>query len=306
MINHFIDIQMKLTPNRTKTPKYRDLGIKNLVDLNLREKETQTLENINRKLTKLSTFANWGVKQGLVSSNPFRYMKLDVKKSRTQRKPFSLADLNQILKPDFYLKNTIKFKHAVHLTGGSKNALPYYWVFIIGIFSGLRTNEIAQMRLQDIRKESKIWFFHVEESEETKVKTQNSIRKVPVHPQLIDLGFIDYVTKLKQRKKERVFWELKKTRDGYAQQLSRHFNNRILPSVEVWEKNIKVLYCTRHTFVNALYQNKVDENVIKALVGHEKEFTLKHYGGGPFSPERLLKEVSKVTYKGIKWDRLKL
>jgi len=71
MINHFIDIQMKLPPNRTKTPKYRDLGIKNLVDLNLREKETQTLENINRKLTKLSTFANWGVKQGLVSSNPF-------------------------------------------------------------------------------------------------------------------------------------------------------------------------------------------------------------------------------------------
>ena len=67
-----------------------------------------------------------------------------------------------------------------------------------------------------------------------------------------------------------------------------------------------MLYCTRHTFVNALYQNKVDENVIKALVGHEKEFTMKHYGGEPFSPDRLLQEVSKVTYKGIKWDRLKI
>ena len=67
-----------------------------------------------------------------------------------------------------------------------------------------------------------------------------------------------------------------------------------------------MLYCTRHTFVNALYQNKVDENVIKALVGHEKEFTMKHYGGEPFSPDRLLKEISKVNYKGIKWDRLKI
>ena len=36
---------------------------------------------------------------------------------------------------------------------------------------------------------------------ETKVKTQNAIRKVPVHPQLIDLGFIDYTTSLKKRKK---------------------------------------------------------------------------------------------------------
>ena len=103
-----------------------------------------------------------------------------------------------------------------------------------------------------------------------------------------------------------MFWELTKTRDGYAKQLSRHFNEKYLRAVGVWERNVKVLYCTRHTFVNALYQNKVDENVIKALVGHEKEFTMKHYGGEPFSPDRLLKEVSKVNYKGIKWDRLKI
>ena len=32
----------------------------------------------------------------------------------------------------------------------------------------------------------------------------------------------------------------------------------------------------------SLYSEKVDENVIKALVGHEKEFTMKHYGGEPF------------------------
>ncbi len=69
---------------------------------------------------------------------------------------------------------------------------------------------------------------------------------------------------------------------------------------------MKVLYCTRHTFINALYQNKVDENVIKALVGHEKEFTMKHYGGEPFSADRLLQEISKVTYKDIKWDGLKI
>ena len=39
---------------------------------------------------------------------------------------------------------------------------------------------------------------------------------------------------------------------------------------------------------------------------HEKEFTMKHHGGEPFSPDRLLQEISKVNYKGIKWDRLKI
>ena len=51
----------------------------------------------------------------------------------------------------------------------------------------------------------------------------------------------------------------------------------------------------------SLYSEKVDENVIKELVGHEKEFTMKHYGGEPFSPERLLEEISKVSYSGINW-----
>ena len=63
---------------------------------------------------------------------------------------------------------------------------------------------------------------------------------------------------------------------------------------------------TRHTFINKLYSEKVDENVIKVLVGHEKEFTMKHYGGEPFTPERLLEEISKVSYSGINWNGLKI
>ena len=93
--------------------------------------------------------------------------------------------------------------------------------------------------------------------------------------------------------------ELTKSRDGYTKQVSRHYNERFLPVIRIWKKNVKVLYCTRHTFINKLYSEKVDENVIKALVGHEKEFTMKHYGGDPFSPERLLEEISKVSYSGI-------
>ena len=306
MVSNYIDVQTKLPPNRRKSPKYKDLSIQDLVDLNLPDDKTQTPLNINKKLTKLSAFGNWGVKQGLISANPFRDMKLEVKKSRTQRQPFTLAELKKILKPELYLDNTINYQHPIYKSGGVKNGLPYYWVFILGIFSGLRTNEMAQMRLEDIKKESNIWFLHVEESEQTRVKTLNAIRKVPFHPQLIDLGFIDYVSDLRQRKKDRVFWELTKTRDGYAKHLSRHFNEKYLRAVGVWERTVKVLYCTRHTFINALYQNKVDENVIKALVGHEKEFTMKHYGGEPFSPDRLLQEISKVTYKDIKWDGLKI
>ena len=57
---------------------------------------------------------------------------------------------------------------------------------------------MCQLRLSDIKKVSNIWFLHIEDSEEIRVKIGSAIRKVPVHPQLIDLGFIDYTTSLKK------------------------------------------------------------------------------------------------------------
>ena len=304
-VSHYIDVQTKLPSNRNKKIEYRDLTIKEVMELNLSQKETQTPQNINKRIGKLSVFANWGVRQGLLITNPFSGMKFLLKKQPNKRQPFNNKDLRIILNPETYFKWTTEFEHPFR-KGRAIYNMPYYWIFLVGIFSGMRTNEIAQLRTQDIKKEKNIWFMFVSESEETKVKTENAIRKVPIHPQLTELGFVDYVGNVKRKKKDRIFWELKQERDGYAGNLSRHYNERFLRAVGVWEKIVKVLYCTRHTFINKLYSEKVDENVIKVLVGHEKEFTMKHYGGEPFTPERLLEEISKVNYSGINWKKLKL
>jgi len=304
-VSYYIDVQTKLPPNRKKSQKYRDLTIKQVMELNLSQKETQTPQNINKRLSKLSVFGNWGVRQGLLLTNPFSGMKFLVKKQPNRRQPFTTDDLKKILKPETYLNWTINFEHPYKIHKVN-NKLPYYWVFLLGIFSGMRTNEMCQLRCSDIRKEKNIWFMFVEDSENTKVKTESSIRKVPLHPQLVELGFIDYVGNLRKKKKTRVFWELREDRDGFASKVSRHYNENFLPAIGVWEKHKKVLYCTRHTFINKLYSEKVDENVIKTLVGHKKEFTMKHYGGDPFTPEVLLEEISKVNYSKINWKGLKI
>ena len=79
-VSHYIDVQTKLPPNRKKSPKYRNLTIKEVMELNLSQKETQTPQNINKRLSKLSVFGNWGIKQGLLITNPFSGMKFLVKK----------------------------------------------------------------------------------------------------------------------------------------------------------------------------------------------------------------------------------
>ena len=44
----------------------------------------------------------------------------------------------------------------------------------------------------------------------------------------------------------------------------------------------------------------------KAPCWTRKKITMKHSGGEPFSPERLLEEILKVSYSGINWNGFKI
>ena len=300
----YTNIQKKLPINRKKNPKYRDLTLEEI--LKLKNVTPQSRLNVNKYLTRISTLMNWGKSRGYIDENLFKGMKVPLKKTeqRKRRQPFSTDDLRKILTPTTFFDWTLKFRHP--LSDITKNQNSYYWVFPIGILSGMRTNEICQLRIEDIIQEKNVWMFRVDESETTKVKTPSGIRRVPVHPNLISLGFLDYVERLKKDNEVRVFPSLTKSRDGYSSKVSRHYNEKFLRKLGIWKKQTKVLYSTRHTFINKCYSKSIDRDIIKSIVGHEPDFTIDVYGGNPFTPDQLFKGISKVSYSNIRWDRLKV
>ena len=312
-IRTYIKTLIKLPINRRKNPKYRDLSIDEV--MKLKGVKPQSRINVNKFLTRLTTFMRFGVSQGYIKENYIDGMKIPIskKEERKKREPFSPEDLVKILNPKTYLNWTIDYKKissnqytTFKTTKNVKLGTPYYWSFLVGIFTGMRTNETSQLRVDDIVKEGNVWMIIIDETQGKRVKTTSSIRKVPIHPQLISLGFIKYVEILKSNGVDRVFPELTKERDGYSSKISRHYNEKFLQSVGVWKKNVKVLYSTRHTFINRCYNKGVDRDIIKQIVGHEPDFTLDVYGGNPFTPQQLYQGISKVTYSNIRWDRLEV
>ena len=307
-IRTYISTQIKLPPSRRKNPKYREMSIVEV--MKLKGVKPQSRINVNKFLTRLTTFMNFGVSQGYIKENYILGMKIPIPKTegRKKREPFSPEDLVKILSPKTYLDYTIDFGKTTK--SRKPNVVKYqnsfYWAFLIGIFSGMRTNETAQLRIEDIIKKENVWMISIDETEGKRVKTTSSIRKVPVHPTLISLGFIDYVKIIKSKGVDRVFPELTKQRDGYSTKISQHYNEKFLPSVGVWKKQVKVLYSTRHTFINRCYNKGVDRDIIKSIVGHEPDFTMDVYGGSPFTPKQLYQGISKVSYSNIKWNRIKV
>ena len=307
-IRTYISTQIKLPPNRRKNPKYREMSIVEV--MKLKGVKPQSRINVNKFLTRLTTFMNFGVSQGYIKENYILGMKIPIPKTegRKKREPFSPEDLVKILSPKTYLDYTIDFGKTTK--SRKPNVVKYqnsfYWAFLIGIFSGMRTNETAQLQIEDIIKKENVWMISIDGAEGKSVKTTSSIRKVPVHPTLISLGFIDYVKIIKSKGVDRVFPELTKQRDGYSTKISQHYNEKFLPSVGVWIRQTKVLYSTRHTFINRCYNKGVDRDIIKSIVGHEPDFTMDVYGGNPFTPKQLYQGISKVSYSNIRWNRLKV
>lgn len=81
-----------------------------------------------------------------------------------------------------------------------------YWLPLVGLYTGARVNEVCQLNPQcDIREEEGVWVFEFTGNTEThdkvrkRVKNQVSSRWVPVHSHLIELGFLEYVKRQREK-----------------------------------------------------------------------------------------------------------
>ena len=71
-----------------------------------------------------------------------------------------------------------------------------HWVpFFLRAYSGARLSEICQLRVQDIAEVNGIWCMKIV-PEAGWVKTAGSERIVPLHPAVIEAGFLQYVSNL--------------------------------------------------------------------------------------------------------------
>ena len=75
--------------------------------------------------------------------------------------------------------------------GGGEAA---FWLPLIALLTGARQNELAELRIEDLRQdvESGRWFFDIGTEGGRSIKTASSRRKVPMHPHLEHVGLLRY------------------------------------------------------------------------------------------------------------------
>ena len=261
----------QLPPNMNKNPIYVGQSIGQI--LNLKPAKVLSPQTVNNIMGRVVALFDWLVLREEVKLNPFVDLKAEgSKKASKQRDKFEDDELVRIFSHEVFTVHN--FKHAY-----------YFWLPLLSLHSGMRMNEICCIQPKNINQEDGVWMMTItDEDDEKSVKTEAGIRRVPIHPKLIDLGFLDFV---KTRKEDDwlfdglTYSEKKNSRSGYA---SKWFTERFRPKVELKVKG-KDFHSFRHNVVDALKQDCADLRRIKALVGHSRELgdmrediTLDRYG----------------------------
>lgn len=290
---------MKLPPNMSKDKRYRDLSIKEILELdNVKPISTITFNN---NMGFVITMMNWAKKNGYVADNYFEGMKVkNPKKAKDQRKPFSDRNLKKIFNPETYLEETKGFDFR-------------YWLPLLALFTGGRLGELTQLHKSDIVKKDGVFCIEITDERGTKadpkrLKNSSSERLVPISPQLIELGFLDYVQQQKKNKETtRLFPELTFTKaDYYTRRCGRWFNQFYLrKKLGITDPQLS-FHSFRHNVGNGLKQKKIQESFVSELLGHSSGNSMS-YGryGKEYRPKLLMEEiVKKISYK-LDFMRLK-
>jgi len=130
------------------------------------------------------------------------------------------------------------------------------------------------------------------------VKTSTSRRRVPVHPELLKMGFLAYIDEQNAKVEPRVFASLKPNKFGnLAWYALKRFNEVFLKDAIITEER-QAFYSFRHSFRDALRRAKADHDVLQALGWGQGSHVSDDYGNRS-DPDLMAKFMPEITFPGL-------
>ncbi|WP_152639801.1 DUF6538 domain-containing protein [Sphingobium bisphenolivorans] len=155
-----LEVLRRLPPNAKK--RWPDMPPRALADMATAQGiAPMSVANVNEYMNKLSTLFNWAVKEEMLTRNPAQGLKIaDGTAAREKRRPFSVQQLQRIFDAPIY-RGCVDDERGFATIGKERPKRSRFWIPLIGLFAGMRLNEICQLHAADVRKLDGIWCFIV-------------------------------------------------------------------------------------------------------------------------------------------------
>jgi len=247
------------------------VSIANLLKLKGKRKSPKTIRD---NFSHINLFLGWIITKGYpLKPNLTIVMSKgsDVEvneKTSKRRVPLSDEDLKKF------------FRSKEYTESGNFLTSAMYWAPLIAAFTGARLMEILQLEKHDIKKEDGIWVFdfddlNMQSNDDLKrLKCSSSRRQVPIHPEILKLGFIDYVDSCSGR----LFPDEERNKHGKFDRFQKRQGNyrKKVGVVPAHEMEMRDFHSFRHTVETRLTEIRsigprnghFDTGIIDGILGH--------------------------------------
>ena len=255
-VRAFRDVLVKMPP--ASGGKFDDMTMPEIIRLaqrkGLKPLKASTSAKHFRSLKAIFTFA---ADDGYTDVNVAAGIKMRSQKSsfveakKAKRRTFSPAEMVTV------------FEAAE--SHGWRDRKENTWFLRLMTYTGARPEELAQLSARDVLTIGKCLCLSLHDEGDNHIKNPSSVRMVPVHPELLRLGFEDFVNAADNR--PYLFASLEP--DGRGRRYVR-MQKRLTALIngKVSDDPRLVPYSLRHTFRNTMENTDAPEWVIEGIMGH--------------------------------------
>lgn len=180
----------------------------------------------------------------------------------------------------------------------------HYWVPLVALYTGARRGEVISLKKERFKLNQDIPTMFLEGT-----KNDNAEREIPIPPQLIELGFLDYVSSIKH---EYIFPKImmQKRRPSlpyaypgkeYYKTFSKALDEAKFSAEE--KRGDIVFHSFRNTLITKMDDNGIADDIANKFVGHAVKNQMRsHYSKATHIPA-MLKAIDSVDY-GVDWDKI--
>jgi len=271
------DISMRWVPVELKRPNKKYKG------------ETLSRARLEKRRGYLAKFFSWAKTSNFyLSDNPMALKMFTKAEIRAEANPYAEFTYDD-------LKMLFTASYVVNMEKPD-----WYWPPLMALFSGARLSEVANLEIHTIKEIEGVKTYEILDG-----KTPDSERVVPIHPQLIDLGFWDYVQSLRAQKQKYLFPD-RSSRKAVAKSTGRIWGLWI-DKCGIDDKR-KVFHSFRSTAITDLHNASAGAAAIRKAVGHsspEVEGAHGRYIRGNLL-RALTDAINTLSYPVIDFKELKL
>lgn len=253
---------------------------------------TLSQQTIRNHLRALSSILSHAVQRGWIDENVvetsgvMRSVNQAIRGgTKAKRRDYTQDELRRIFASEVFADTKSdplhrKFGDAAH------------WLPLLMYYTGARREELAQLKANEVKPADGLYCLDIMtngDDDERGVKTESSRREIPLHQDLIDKGFLEYVQTLPVD--GQLFPKLKPCPDGYyGTAFGKEWGKYLKAKVEL-ETTASPSHGFRHTFKTLCRLSGMPEDVMDAIAGHAANTVARGYGVMPLA--RMAEELKK-------------